>query len=238
MSVVAGIRSLLAQGFTIDQALAAAEAFEPQKPARSANAERQARYRARKNERDDVTNNVTNVTGVTNVTDVTEPSGTDLARAGGIPNPSLRSGLLVTPLPSEGPQTKPAEPKSNHSRGSILPPDWTPPDELFAYGASQGLSRSQTAEIIEGLRLWARANRNHAKARKADWVATMQGAIRRDAAKIRARAGPQRHAQPIETSLTRDAAYDLDEPANRPDDFAGPTLDLAAADDGFGRTLV
>ena len=46
MSVVAAIRDLLAKGFTVEQALVAAEAFEPVRPVRSAAAERQARYRA------------------------------------------------------------------------------------------------------------------------------------------------------------------------------------------------
>jgi hypothetical protein len=96
--------------------------------------------------------------------------------------------ILDTPLPSEGPQgeVKPEKQKS----GTCLPDDWSPPEELFAYGAERGLSRSHTAEIIEGMRLWAKANRNQAKARKADWLAAMQGAIRRDAPKFNARAGP------------------------------------------------
>ena len=119
--------------------------------------------------------------------DVTEKqAGTEIARAPVNPNPSLRSGLLVTPLPSVGPQAK-------RSSGSSLPADWSPPEELFTYGATLGLTRDQSSEIIERMRLWAHGNKNRAVARKADWIATMQGALRRDAPRFKARAGPSRH---------------------------------------------
>ena len=113
-------------------------------------------------------------------------AGTEIARAPVNPNPSLRSGLLVTPLPSVGPQAK-------RSSGSSLPADWSPPEELFTYGATLGLTRDQSSEIIERMRLWAHGNKNRAVARKADWIATMQGALRRDAPKFIARAGPSRN---------------------------------------------
>jgi hypothetical protein len=93
---------------------------------------------------------------------------------------------IVSPLPSEGPQAR----KPSRSTGACLPDDWSPSEELFGYGAKQGLTREQTASIMEDMRLWARANRNRAIARKADWNATMMGAIRRDAAKFRARVAP------------------------------------------------
>ena len=94
--------------------------------------------------------------------------------------------LEDTPLPSVGPQ---AEKPKRHS-GSCLPKDWSPSESLFAYGRQQGLDDSHTAEILENMRLWAHSNANRAIARKADWEGTMQGAIRRDAAKFKARAGP------------------------------------------------
>jgi hypothetical protein len=47
MSVAAAIRTMLAAGLTIDQALIAVEALEQAKGSRSAGAERQARYRER-----------------------------------------------------------------------------------------------------------------------------------------------------------------------------------------------
>jgi len=94
VSIVAGIRDLLAQGFTVEQALKAAEAFEPKKGARSSAAERQARYRARKSAKEGVTRDVTTVTSdVTasqSVTTVTCDAGTDLARVR--VNPDLPSG--------------------------------------------------------------------------------------------------------------------------------------------------
>lgn len=60
MSVTSAIRELLAKGFTIEQALDAAEAFEPKHPVRSAGAIRQQRYRDRiAAERNAVTGDVT-----------------------------------------------------------------------------------------------------------------------------------------------------------------------------------
>jgi len=119
-------------------------------------------------------------------------AGTEIARAPVNPNPSLRSGLLVTPLPSVGPQAISKNLKPKRPSGSTLPNDWTAPEELFTYGATLGLTRDQSAEIIEQMRLWAHGNKNRAVARKADWIATMQGALRRDAPKFIARAGPSR----------------------------------------------
>ncbi len=77
------------------------------------------------------------------------------------------------------------------SRGTSLPEDWQPSDDLFAYGRTLGLTDPQSREILENMRLWARANCNRAIARKADWTSTMQGALRRDASKYRQRAGPR-----------------------------------------------
>jgi hypothetical protein len=94
-----------------------------------------------------------------------------------------------TPLPSVGPQVEKTEKKST---GRTLPKDWVPSESLFAYGRQQSLTDGQTAEILENMRLWAHSNANRAIARKADWDGTMQGAIRRDAAKFKARASPQR----------------------------------------------
>lgn len=60
MSVTSAIRELLAKGFTIEQALDAAEAFEPKTPTRSSGAIRQQRYRDRLvAERNGVTSDVT-----------------------------------------------------------------------------------------------------------------------------------------------------------------------------------
>lgn len=186
-------------------------------PVRSARQERNARYYQAKKDRLNASENVSNKTheasdGVLDKTIKTlsdasktlsgEPAaGTDLARARGIdaqgargnPNPSLRSGLLDTPLPSEGPQadqTPPEKPK--RSSGTALPQDWSPSEDLFAYGSSLGLSRGQSAEILERMRLWALSNRNRAVARKADWNLTAMGFLRRDAPQFAARAGPSR----------------------------------------------
>lgn len=181
----------------MEQALAAAEAFE-QPIARTARQERNARYyqnrkeRLKASEQDDIKAFET----IKTVSDACE-AGTEIARAPVNPNPSLRSGLLVTPLPSVGPQADVEGEKRKRSSGSSLPADWSPPDELFTYGETLGLTRDQSAEIIERMRLWAHGNKNRAVARKADWIATMQGALRRDAPRFKARAGPtQRPEKP------------------------------------------
>lgn len=155
---------------------------------RAGNAERQRRFKAKRNNANNANNADNNDNGVTDVISVTESAGTELAHARVNPDPSLRSGSIVTPLPSVGPQAE----KPKRVSGSALPQDWTPPEDLFAYGATLGLSRDQSAEILERMRLWAVGNKNRAVARKADWTSTMQGALRRDAAKFQARAGPAR----------------------------------------------
>lgn len=98
--------------------------------------------------------------------------------------------IVNPPLPSV---EAPIEKKS--SRGSSLPEDWKPTPELIAYGADLGISESQSREILENMRLWAIANKNRAIARKSDWTATMQGALRRDAPKYKARAGPAHRSE-------------------------------------------
>ena len=95
---------------------------------------------------------------------------------------------IITPLPSEGPH--PNAKKQKRQSGACLPDDWSPSEELFDYGAERGLTRGQTSEILEDMRIWAGANSNRAIARKADWNLTAKGFIRRDAAKFKARAGP------------------------------------------------
>ena len=203
-------------GLTDDQFDAVAEMLEEVElasqvahtPVRSARQERNARYYQSRKDRLNASESVSNKTNDASesVLDKTikthsdasktlsdeKTSGTDLAHACGNPDPSLRSGSIVTPLPSVGPQaeTKPENPK--RSSGSALPADWSPSEDLFAYGATLGLSRDQSAEILERMRLWAVGNKNRAVARKADWTSTMQGALRRDAAKFQARAGPAR----------------------------------------------
>lgn len=188
-------------GLTDDQFDAVAEMLEEVElasqvahtPVRSARQERNARYYQAKKDRLNASESVLDKT-IKTLSDASKTlsdenvSGTDLAHARVNPDPSLRSGSIVTPLPSVGPQAE----KPKRVSGSALPQDWSPPEDLFAYGATLGLSRDQSAEILERMRLWAVANRNRAVARKSDWTSTMQGALRRDAAKFQARAGPAR----------------------------------------------
>ena len=191
MSLAALVKAMADEGMSAhDIAKVVARMEESRKEkARAGNAERQRRFQARKSNANNASNDDNAVIGGISVTD---GSGTEIARAPVNPNPSLRSGLLVTPLPSVGPQADAEGEKRKRSSGSSLPADWSPPEELFTYGATLGLTRDQSAEIIEQMRLWAHGNKNRAVARKADWIATMQGALRRDAPKFIARAGPPR----------------------------------------------
>jgi len=93
--------------------------------------------------------------------------------------------------PKERTPPKGGVPKKGYREtGTALPEDWHPSDDLLAYGKRLGLTDVQSRDILENMRLWARANRNRSIARKADWDQTAQGFLRRDAAKFQARAGP------------------------------------------------
>ena len=127
-----------------------------------------------------------------------------------------------TPLPSVGPQG--GSPRSRSS-GCALPDDWMPPEELFVYGSDNGLDRTQTAEILENMRLWAQANRNRPIARKADWIATMKGAIRRDAVKVRARVGPRTDPATVGSLLAQIYRDEANDKAQTESDF-GNVLSL------------
>lgn len=147
---------------------------------RKADRDRQARHRNNVTSRDIALDNATERD--------TPPSPYKDNRAGaGVFPVGISNDIppIDSPLPSEGPQAE------KRKSGTCLPEDWSPPEELFAYGAEQGLSREQTGSILEDMRIWAVANRNRAVARKADWNLTAKGFIRRDAAKFKARAGPR-----------------------------------------------
>jgi uncharacterized protein YdaU (DUF1376 family) len=73
------------------------------------------------------------------------------------------------------------ERKRESGRGTVLPSDWQPSAILIDYGKMQGLDDSEIMAAAETMRLWARANANRAVGKKADWDATFQGWLRRDA---------------------------------------------------------
>jgi uncharacterized protein YdaU (DUF1376 family) len=78
-------------------------------------------------------------------------------------------------------QTQRPDKKKDNSRGTALPGDWQPAASLFAYGRNEGLTDAEVRSAAENMRLWAKANSNRAVGRKADWDATFQGWLRRDA---------------------------------------------------------
>lgn len=85
-------------------------------------------------------------------------------------------------VPGQTPAPKASRPARDN--GSRLPDNWSPDEDLFAYGEGLGLSRQETAEKCEEIKLWAIANANRAVARKSNWASTFKGALRRDAARI------------------------------------------------------
>lgn len=66
-------------------------------------------------------------------------------------------------------------------KGSSLPADWKPSQELRLYAEGKGLSQAETDQIAEEMRDWSAANQNRAIARKSDWDATFRGFVRRHA---------------------------------------------------------
>lgn len=187
MSLAIAARAMLESGASAEQIVLMLEKADAarREAAREGNASRQAAFKARQKAGNAVTEPINGDgdngdNGVTNTHIYIARE-----RAPGFSNDfSNEKSKLYTPLPSEGPQSE------KRKSGTCLPEDWTPPEELFAYGAEQGLTRSQTASILEDMRIWAVSNRNRAVARKADWNLTAKGFIRRDAKRLSARAGP------------------------------------------------
>lgn len=193
MSAVAAIRDLLAKGFTIEQALIAAEAFE-QAPApgkeRSSAAVRQARYRENKIAKasQTVTGDVTD--------DVTQPITNVTPLRPDTPSPRVRAFFIgeelsnITPnLPSEDIPTTKAR-NARPDRGHRLPEGWRPNDgsRSLAVGLL-GSGKASIAELEKFTDFWrAKAG---ADACKLDWDATWRNWVRRAAeSRPNARASP------------------------------------------------
>lgn len=78
----------------------------------------------------------------------------------------------------------------SRTRGTALPEDWQPTEDLFTYAISKGLSRQQAVDSFEEFRLWAHANRNRGIACKSDWNKTAMNWLIREAKRTRSRDGP------------------------------------------------
>jgi hypothetical protein len=73
-----------------------------------------------------------------------------------------------------------APPQQRRHLGHPLPASWRPSADDREYGRRRlRLSDAQIDDIAEDMRLWAGANSNQAKARKADWSMTFKGFMRR-----------------------------------------------------------
>ncbi len=98
---------------------------------------------------------------------LTEPNRTQ-------PNPT-KEGALNAPPPTPPPPPPPPE-----RRGTRLPPDWQPSEDLVAFAAEQGFHPDRIAAIAEQFRDYWHAVAG-AKGRKLDWPATWRNWVRRDA---------------------------------------------------------
>jgi uncharacterized protein YdaU (DUF1376 family) len=82
------------------------------------------------------------------------------------------------------PESKIQEGKKERSRrGTTLPSDWVPADRSIALARRLGISDESIEGYAESMRAWAKANANRPIARKADWDATFDGWLRREAAR-------------------------------------------------------
>lgn len=164
MSVVAAIRGMLEAGFTLEQALSAAEIMEQAaKPAKSSAAIRQQRYRDRKKAEEGITRDVTCATSITR--DENRNAVTPEA-ASRVEYTTLPSEEVITPLTTPSGST-PRKAKSP-PLGSRLPDDWSPD---IGAAMALGLSQQQAAQQADRFRDYWRAVPG-AKGRKLDWPAT------------------------------------------------------------------
>lgn len=180
MSVVAGIRSLLAQGFSIEQALIAAEAFEEAALAavpRSSGAERTRRWRERK-----ASQNVTERHG-----DVTVTAS----------SPKKDHSTPFSSPPRETPKGVPlGAPKGatagSVTRGTFLAEDWQPADEPWRFAVDTLGSVDRARQQLASFRDYWRG-RAGAAGRKRDWDATWRNWVRRSSE----RPQPRGHDPPL-----------------------------------------
>lgn len=86
--------------------------------------------------------------------------------------------LATGPAPAPTVAKKPTEAVKG---GTRLSPHWKPDENQVAYGRRLGLTTDQVYEFGEDMRIWATGNANRGIARKADWNATFQGWLRREA---------------------------------------------------------
>lgn len=137
---------------------------------RSAGADRQARYRERHPER----------YKASQVTPVTSRNVTGLMAATSF----LRIEESIEEeekkeVADEESDVTPHDAPTSRTRGTKIPADWEPSEDLFDYCRQLGFSNTQTREGGLAMREWAIANSNRAVARKASWDLTFKGWMRR-----------------------------------------------------------
>lgn len=94
------------------------------------------------------------------------------------PDPPVEPEAVAPAAAPPSPTPPPKARKVSTSRGTRLPPDWTPGPDGIAYAVAVGLTEAQAEDQAERMRLWAK-NAQGSKGVKLDWSAAWQGWCRR-----------------------------------------------------------
>lgn len=199
MSITAAIRDMLAKGFTIDQALIAAEVMEASIGGPKSNAQRQAEWRARqkakRNESNESNENNEDVTVVTVEPEANarltcaepEPNKTTYPTTSEANASSVEPQTADLPLTGELllPIAKP-KPPPNSTRGCRIPPGFPGDSEREWAKHNLGFSDDDFDECAAEFRdYWSGAPGQRGV--KCDWPATFRNGAR----KYRPRRGPR-----------------------------------------------
>lgn len=207
MSVTAAIRKMLDEGFTLDQALTAAEAFEESMaPKLTARQERNRRYyEARKEQADRLKASEKRL-------NKTEPEASEkrLKASESVLNSDALACVVFTSLPSfhseevstsepngssvddvrrESVTVDPEKPPPKPKRGTRLPDDWEPSDADVAVARAEGLTDEEIFRAAREFRnFWT--SRAGSAATKLSWSRTWENRVSEIADRLR-RNGPR-----------------------------------------------
>lgn len=189
MSVSAAIRELLAKGFTVEQALAAAEVFEASaQPVRSKRQDRNARY-YEANKEALLAEKRLKASEPTETSYSSEPS--EIEPDAGIESPQTPK---INKLPSQKatPSSAP-KPKSVDPKAEPIGSSWEPTDRDFEIIGAGGLDRFYAERAVPAFRVYWQGrfeeNPRDPKAKKKTWNRTFQNYCLMNIAKL-SRDGP------------------------------------------------
>lgn len=118
-------------------------------------------------------------------------------------DPEPAAPAASPPPPPPPPKVKPVK----TSRGTRLPPDWTPGPDGIAYAVGVGLTVAQAEDQAERMRNWSK-NAQGSNGVKLDWFAFWRNWCRRAADDIAAR--PNNHGPPPERGIMAQGQRVLD----------------------------